>query len=234
MKKEIILQKLKEEIGNLKKIQDQLLVNGSLYNFFHPLLNITVATMADLLCYLEGKQPYLNLFNEDFFNNRLAVMHRAFFADLHITIEEGLGRIIKYRNFKIEVSKYKQAASIIENIKLKLIDYSFINREFRDIMRLGGNHPTFNDYLNTVLKNVEELDKQYKKSCRLNFDAISIIRNKVSHSDMSLAEEEKRKLIAAKYGPIISPKGELQMTFVWYKYPLIDSIKFFNKLYNYL
>lgn len=132
------------------------------------------------------------------------------------------------------VNRTVQAQSIVEKIKSELKDHSAIASELKRIIKLGGNFPTFNDYLNTVLNNIERLDERYKSECRAYFDAINIIRNKISHSDMTLSEEEKSKLVAAKFKNAISKEGELQMTFEGYQHLVTDVIKFFDKLYAHL
>lgn len=234
MDKNVYAQKFKKEIIHLQQLQKLLLEKNPSHDFLQPLLGNAIATMADLLCYLEGKHPYLPLFDEPFFHNREVAMHRVFFADLHFSTEDGLRKIIKEKNFKVVINRADQAHSIVEKIKSKLPDPSIIDSELRKIVRLGGNHPTFNDYLNTVLNNIEGLDKVYKNECRVYFDAVNIIRNKVSHSDMTLSEQEKAKLIAAKYKNAISSQGELQMTFEGYQPLIIDVIRFFDKLYSHI
>ena len=223
------IEKLKISIVDLQKLQKVLLIKNPVYLFLNPVFGNVIASMVDLLAYFERKNPYYTDFDETFFNNRQAGMHRAFFTDLHVTTEEGLREIIDKNNFRVVISKQKLAEKIVKNIKQSLKNTKNIDKELEKINDLGGNFTTFNDYLNAVLKNIP-LDKQYKLACRVYFDALNIIRNKVSHSDMSLSEKEKEKLIKAKFKNAISPKGELQMTFEGYKLLLIDIIKFFDTL----
>ncbi len=223
------IEKLKISIVDLQKLQKVLLIKNPTYLFLNPVFGNVIASMVDLLAYFERKNPYYTDFDETFFNNRQAAMHRAFFTDLHVATEEGLRSIIDKNNFKVVINKQKLAEKIVKNIKQSLMNTKNIDKELEKINDLGGNFVTFNDYLNTVLENIP-LDKQYKLACRAYFDALNIIRNKVSHSDMSLSEKEKDKLIKAKFKNAISPKGELQMTFEGYKLLLIDIIKFFDTL----
>lgn len=234
MNKKDYAQKLKREIVSLQQLQKILLSKNPSHDFLQPLIGNAIATMADLLCYLEEKHPYLPVFDEAFFHNREAAMHRVFFADFHVATEDGLRKIIRDQNFKVEVNRSIQAQSIVEKIKSTLKDYSLVTSELKKIIKLGGNFPTFNDYLNTVLNNIADLDAKYKVGCRAYFDAINIIRNKVSHSDMTLNEEEKTKLTNAKFKNAISAKGELQMTFEGYKLLVTDVIRFFDKLSSHL
>jgi hypothetical protein len=161
-------------------------------------------------------------------------MNRAFFSDLHIGVEEGLKEVISNQGFIVIVSKHELAKSILQNIEKKLEDTTLISGELNKILRLGGKFATFNDYLNTVLNNIKSLDKNYQSNARAYFDALSIIRNKISHSDTALSESEKKKLKRGKFNNAISTDGSLQMTFEGYKFLLTDIVRFFDNLYSHL
>jgi len=161
-------------------------------------------------------------------------MHRSFFGDLYIGVEDGFRKIISENKFRIRVSRQDQAASIIKSIKEKLPDTKPIDEDLNKIAKLVGKRPSFNDYLNTVLNSISSLDDQYRKEARTYFSGLSIIRNKVSHSDMSLTNGEKERLIAAKLRHVISKDGGLQMTFEGYRPLIKDAIGFFDNLYAHL
>lgn len=222
-------EKLKISIVELKKLQEILSIKRPTYPFLNPVFGNVIASMVDLLAYLEGKNPYYTGFDEAFFGNRQAAMHRAFFTDLHVATEEGLREIIDRENFKVVIGRQKKAKNIVERIKKNLKDLKDIGKGLDGVLDLGGSFPTFNDYLNTVLENIP-LKKEYKIACRVYFDALNIIRNKVSHSDMTLSEEEKEKLIRGKFQKAISPEGQLQMTFEGYEPLLVDIVRFFDTL----
>lgn len=224
-----LAEKLKRSIAELKKFQELFSIKKPTYPFLNPAFGNAIASMVDLLAYLERKSPYYTEFDEAFFGNRQASMHRAFFSDLHVATEEGLREIIKNQNFKLVISKQKLVDGIVGKIKRTIKNTKDIEKELEKITSLGGKFPTFNDYLNTVLENVS-LKNEYKVACRAYFDALNIIRNKVSHSDMTLSEEEKEKLIKGKFKNAISEQGELQMTFEGYKLLLTDIVKFFDTL----
>lgn len=101
---------------------------------------------------------------------------------------------------------------------------------------LGGNHPQFQDYLNTVLSNTTiyedlETNKRYKEDTRAYFNALSIIRNKVSHyTNEPLTENEKERLKRGHLGKMIDENGYLQMDIQFYKPIFGDVIKFLNFL----
>lgn len=231
MNRVLCIQKLKGEIKELKNIQEILSLKNPSYEFLDPTLNNSIGLMVDLLIYLEDKNPYFKGFSENLANHKQTAMHRVFFTDLHIATEEGLREIINNNQMIVIVNRNKLAEKIISDIKTKLKNTKLISKELERILKLAGNFPVFNDYLNSVLDEIESLDKKFKLSSRVYFDALSIIRNKVSHAEMKLSEEEKDKLRKAKFDKAIASDGNLQMTFEGYSLLLKDVIRFFDHLY---
>lgn len=217
--------KIYKEIHRLKKFEKIITIKKPSYWFFEPAIGNSAASLADLLCYLEEKNPYYIGFNEAFFNNRQRTVHRTFISDLHSNTEDGLREIIKNQDFQVEINRKNQAESIVEKLRDRLS-----SSEIKKILDLGGENPTFNDHLHAVLRNTKNLDSSYKKQCIIYFDGINILRNKISHSDMTLTEEEKIKLGKAKLGNAIAKDGKLQFTFEGYLPLLIDHVKFFDNI----
>jgi len=232
MNKGFFIKKIKREVRELKNIQKIVGTKKPSYPFLDPTINNSITSLVDLLVCLENKNPYYKSFNKKFFDYKQTAMHRAFFSDLHIGVEGSLKELIDNQGFKVFVSKHELAKSIVKKIEEKLKDTTPIPKELNKILKLGSKFATFNDYLNTVLDNIESLDRKYKSESRAYFDALNIIRNKISHSDMTLSETEKEKLKKAKFSKAILPNGFLQMTFEGYKSLLMDIVRFFDRLYS--
>ncbi len=225
---------LQQELVEFSRIRTILLHKNPTYPFLYPAIENAEYAMANILAYLEGVNPHLVQFADDYFGNRNISMHREFLRELHTNIEDGLSQIVEQKQFPLLITKEEQAKSIVESIKQKLGDTTIIRTELKKILRLGGMFPTFNDYLNTVIENIP-LPETYRHECRMYFDAFSIVRNKMSHSDMTLSESEKEKLITAKFGKIIAPDGKgMQMTFEGYKLLIGDAIRFFDQLNSHM
>ena len=232
MQKEEWIKKIKEGILELQEIQKILINKNPTYPFLYPTIENAIYAMANLLTYIEEKNPYFTQFNEGYFMNRQIAMHKTFITDLHIGIEDGLRKIIKENKYSVSVTRAEQAEGIIEAIKKKIPDASKIGAELQSIRNLGGKHATFNDYLNVVLKNIISLTDTYRNSCRMYFDGISILRNKVSHSDIAFSESEVNKLKNAKLGNAVTSDGKgMVFTFEGYKFLVADIIRFFDNLY---
>lgn len=222
-------EKLNQAVKELSDLQKILMLKKPSYDFLDPVINNAITSIVDLIVYLEGRNPYFKTVNLLFSNNRQTCMHRTFFSDLLISSEEGLMKIIKDEGIDVVVSKRKLAESIVTGIQKKLSDTSNIEKELKKIIRLGGSFMTFNDHLNAVLGHTK-LSVAYKQSCRAYFDALSIIRNKVSHSNMDLSELEKLKLKKGKFTNAISKDGTLQMTYEGYAPLLKDVVRFFDTI----
>lgn len=231
---------LLEGIKDFGEIENQLLGDGSIMHLYVNTASGEVRIfMVNLLLYLNGKNPYYSQeFHEDFFVSQLQLMHRACISSLHIAVEAALNEFIKSKNLRIEISIAEQRSKIVKNIREKIPECSPIKKELKEIERLGGNHPQFQDYLNTVLNNTVvyedlETDKRYKKETRAYFDALSIVRNKVSHyAQQPLKENEKDRLKRGHLGKMIDEQGYLQMDVQFYKPIFGDTIKFLNSLKN--
>lgn len=226
--------KIKSEIKELKNIQMILQFKRPSYDFLAPTINNSIASLVDLLVYLENKNPYYKEFNVDFFNYRQTAMHREFFSNLFIDTEAGIREVINILNIKVNISRQEKVVKIVASIRNKVKEVENIENELKSIIDLGGKFPTFNDYLNTMLIGIKKLDRNYAQQCRIYFDALNIIRNKISHSDENLSENEKVKLIKAKFAKAIGKDNLLQMTFEGYKLLLNDIIRLFDHIYAYI
>lgn len=225
-------------IKDFGEIENQLLDNGSKMHLYINTASGEVRIfMVSLLLYLNGKNPYYSQkFHEDFFVSQLQLMHRACISSLHIAVEAALNEFIKSKNLRTEISMVKQRSKIAKNIREKTTECSLIEKELKEIEQLGSNHPQFQDYLNTVLNNTMvykdlAIDKKYKEETRAYFDALSIVRNKVSHyTQQPLKENEKDRLKRGHLGKMIDEQGYLQMDIQFYKPIFGDIIKFLNSL----
>jgi len=232
MEEKLILKKLKSQIYKLRRLQVILEVKHPHIDFLDPTINNAIISLINICVYLERKSPYYNHFSESLYNHMNTAMNRHFFTDLLVDIEEGLIEIIKKGSILVIINKQKQANKIAKTIKDKVQNISDISKELKDIIKLGGNTPSFNDHLNSVLNHFFAKNTKYIKSCRCYFDALSIIRNRVSHPDRKLTENERQKLITGHFKNAISEDCLLQMTFEGYESIFLDIVKFFDKIYS--
>lgn len=234
MDKEAFKKKIVEQIDTLIKLKQILEIKSPGHTFLIPTIGNAITALTNLFLYLEGKNPYFPDFSKPFFNNLQVTMHRTFLTDLHSGVEAGLTKIIKDKNFKVVINRKEAALKIIERIKSKIKKPEDLEKEFVEILKLAGERPTFYDYLNSTLDSISTLNKDFSKGARIYYDGLSIVRNKLSHSDMNFSEAEKERLVRAKLGKIISPEGQPAMTFEGYGFLIKDAIYFFDTLYSHL
>lgn len=226
-------------IHDFEEIEKVLLEKG-----LTPFLYINTAAgevrifMVTLLLYLTGKNPYYSsVFHKEFFISLLQLMHRVCLSSLHTCIEAAFSEILNSKKIEPEQSLIQQSIKLIERIKNKLPRSSKlkITKELEELQKLGGNHARFDDYLETVLKNItffEDVtkDKKYKKGARAFFRALSIVRNKQSHFIQLLIESEKKDLKNGGLNKMIDEDGGLRMGVRYYKPIFDDIIKFFDRI----
>lgn len=114
----------------------------------------------------------------------MQAVHRYFLSSLQVAIEKGLRTICKEHEIEVSSSLRRRAQEVVDGIADKITP-----EEAKAIMDLVGKHPQFDDYLNATIK-AAALSQDDAKMWRRFFRALSIIRNKVSHSDASLSEAE--------------------------------------------
>lgn len=129
----------------------------------------------------------------------MQAVYRSFFSSLHIAIEKALLET----NVKAESSEGKRYIKIINEIcenepqKKELLEY-FTKRT-----------PSFSDLLDALLKD-KKMNSNKKTIWRKYFKALSILRNKASHSDTKLSDIQRQSLIDGGFKVCVSQHGELQ------------------------
>ncbi len=229
-KKEVYKNKLNSSIINLQVLRGTILAKKPPYPFLTPTINNAVATMADLLLYLEEKHPYHQGFNEKFFNDRQVTMHGTFFNQILIDTEVGIREVLDSKDIEIQNSIQRRSKKIVDRIKEKQVNTSKIDKELSEIIKLGPTKPSFIDVLDTVLLHLHSIDENYKKFSKIYFKALGILRNKQHHVYIKPTEAERKILIQGKFGNALTKEGDLQMTFEGYLPIVKDVIQFFDKI----
>lgn len=130
----------------------------------------------------------------------MQAVHRSFYSSIHLASEAGLREVCTARGYTI--SSPRDRAELLCNS----IGDRLSARERREILALAGRIPTFSDYLNAVLAG-SGLKKARKKDWRKFYDALSVARNKVSHSDTTLSEKERSRLNDGGLGILVTETG---------------------------
>jgi hypothetical protein len=141
----------------------------------------------------------------------MQAVHRSFFASIHLATERGLTELCERNGIAISSSLYESSTRAIEKIEAAAGENESVHRALKELrVLIPANRPFFNDYLNAALSN-SQLGKKTKTQWRRFFGALSIVRNKASHSDTTLTESERKKLAEGGFAVLISDTGELVM-----------------------
>ncbi len=161
------------------------------------------------------------IFSED--KNWVSLMqavHRSFLSSIQAAVEKALSEQCNY----VEIKNKKKIDSLLEELSDKLT-----NAQKRAIKSLSPKKPSFNDYLEAVLKNNNTMSADRKTIWRKYFKCLSLVRNKVSHSDCSLSSSEKELLMHNGFSPLVN-ETELQFNSRIYTQVCNHAIQFFQEL----
>jgi len=150
---------------------------------------------------------------------------RSFFSHMHSSIEQGF--IEFYTTQQLSLPKSTRNQKIIKKI-LKIenehaYDLSELRKFFKD------SPPTFTDYLNGLLKE-SSLRKKRKEIWNNYFKALTIIRNKASHSNAILNENEITELNKGGFTPMISKNNTIEANPLYYVQVINFTLDFFDEL----
>jgi hypothetical protein len=167
--------------------------------------------------------------------NWLSVMqavHRSFFSSLMTATEAGLSYLCGMRNVAVESRQRKKMIEVVDALEKSASAAKVELRELKQLRRLiPGDRPIFTDYLESVLEG-SLLSDSDKKTWRQFFRALSIVRNKASHSDTTLSETERRDLRDGGCVTMIAADGTLVLNPRMYAQAAHFVLQFFELIYK--
>ena len=146
----------------------------------------------------------------------MQAVHRSFFSSLHTATEMALGDICEKRGLVV-ISRLEAAAQkAFDELSPELPDTLAANRALKNLRKLIRTvHPGFNDYLEQAIL-TSALSKDEQATWRKYFRALSIGRNKASHSAPALSPAEVNDLRDGGYGVMVNEDGSLVMNPLMY------------------
>lgn len=158
----------------------------------------------------------------------MKAVHRSFFSSLHLAIESGLVALCREREVVVYNRFYKSAIEAVAQIEREAGSSKTVQRAVKTLHTyLKRQHTRFDDYLHAVLDPIS-LPRETKTQWRRFFRALSIVRNKASHSDVSLTGIERKALLDGGCGVMISSSGELVINPRVYAQFVTFALQFFD------
>jgi hypothetical protein len=123
-----------------------------------------------------------------------------------MVIEMGCKDFCAAQGIELKNGRLAQAETIIKEIEK---EYKLSERMKKRIRSMGSGSPSFLDHIVAVssarIASSHRRDMWFKY-----FVALNIVRNKNSHADTSLTDEEARKLREGGFSRLISSSGQIQ------------------------
>jgi hypothetical protein len=167
-----------------------------------------------------------NIEFSDFMNwiSAMQAVHRSFYSSIIIAVEISLTEFCRDENIEVTSGRLAQAESIIADL-----GDSLDRKSKKRILSLAGGNPAFSDYVRAVVNDrIEQADR--REIWIKFFDALSIVRNKASHSDPSLSEREHQRLVAGGCGVLVSDDRNLQLNSRNYKQVVDIVLQFYQDI----
>lgn len=154
--------------------------------------NMVTILTAPANCLDEFPRRQVAIDSEDIFNVFLASLHRYFFANALLGVETVLIAICNQKGY--EVTRMQKEQELAQSI-LSKCEASLSGKE-KDLLKSYGKRPAlFFDYFDTAINDETLPDKVARNYWRTYFEALSTIRNKVSHADTRVTKPQKDKIV---------------------------------------
>ncbi len=218
------LNAINKSIDELRKFQDR---TRSPKPIPHQYVGTVIDSTVGLLCSCANsldRGGRTIIFSD--FDNWLSLMkitHRSFYSNLHVAVELGIKHLCKERNLSPESSVGKRFLNKIAKIKCTEKEIRALQKYFSML------EPSFIDHVNILLKH-SSLSIERKKIWRQYFNALTILRNKASHSNSRLTNNQSDCLLEGGFSVMVSRNNELQMNTRQYSQLASHILEFFDEI----
>lgn len=206
------LQRILEAVDELMAFHTRTVAPAPIpHQFVGTVVDNTVGLLIAPANALDGGARAIRFSDDSNWLSLMQAVHRSFFSSLHLAIEAGLVALCRERGVTARNRLREGMQSAVEQIENAAGTNETVHRGVKHLYAyLKTQRPGFDDYLEAVL-DTTSLARKTKTQWRRFFRALSIVRNKASHSDVSLTEPERKALVDGGCEVMISPSGELVM-----------------------
>jgi hypothetical protein len=205
---EIHIKGIEETINELNSLPKQFSTPKYETKFVGTVLANTISFLSSAANSLDKGKRLKTFKHLEDWGELMKAINRSFFSTIIISAERSLEFYVLKKGGVIE-SSYKRTCQNKYNKLRTSLTSDTVDRFDGFIEGITKNiKPTSADYLEAALK-LSTFDDKGKKSIRNFFSALVIVRNKSSHSNPSLTEDEKERLKKGGLEHFISTNGEL-------------------------
>lgn len=225
--KETHLKRIQEAINELLELHQRTKAPNMVANqYIGTIADNTVSLLTASANSLDNGKRTVTFSDENNWVSLMQAVHRSFLSSLHTAIEVSLEKILECQKQQVE---NKQQISL----KKKLETFKPLPTELEEFIIgiINGIPLNFQDKLNSVLEQTS-LTNKHKTIWRKFFNGMTIVRNKVSHSNPTLTQTEQDILIQGGLKVLISKKGDIQVNPRMYKQFAEFTLNFFDLVYK--
>ncbi|CAI8804767.1 HEPN_RiboL-PSP domain-containing protein [Pseudomonas sp. IT-P74] len=137
----------------------------------------------------------------------MQAVHRSFYSSILLATERALKFICDEQNLEVNSRRKLKHDVLLDIIQANIQNSPAASKAVAELKKQNKhNRPDFSDYLECAL-DATNLDKETIVKWRKFFRALSIARNKASHSNTALTEAEKADLRDGGFALLISDTG---------------------------
>jgi len=137
-------------------------------------------------------------------------LNRYFLLDIFIALELEIKNILisnKFNNITSGMGrKYKL---LLDELETASNNSPQLLASIVKLRKFTKKNAEFDDYFNYLLKNLRNENDTYLKDSRLFIDALKIVRNKLSHSDLSLTDTQRMTLHKSPLNKMVGENNTL-------------------------
>lgn len=202
------INEIEKTIAELNTIPEKVGIPKDETKFLGTVLANTISFLSSAANSLDNGKRLKTFKHIDDWGELLKAINRSFFSTIIISTERGLELYVSKKGGVIESSQKRTYQKKYDKLRPLLTSEATdkFDNFFKGITK--NIKPTSADYLEEALK-FSTFDDKGKTSIRNFFSALVIVRNKSSHSNPSLTEDEKERLRKGGLERFISENGNL-------------------------
>jgi hypothetical protein len=177
---------------------------------------------------IDGGTRNISFSEERNWHSAMKAIHRSFYSSVVSFAEKGCADLCATKDIKVVARRQSNVDKILQLIEQNSSMPTDIKKKVEAKVRnLVGLTPAFSDYIEATIK-ASKLQSRRAAMWRKYFKALSIVRNKASHSNHVLSQDEAGALRNNGFAALVSSTNELQLNTTNYK-QICDHVLLFFK-----